>query len=318
MKGLWACAIAIVLLATSGLHSAGGRPAASAPGAPQAATFKSGVDLVSFAVTVTDKKGEFVTDLKEPDFEVYEDGVRQTLKYFSQGAAAPSPIGPLHLGVLFDISGSMDEDMKMSRTAAIKFLKALDDADDMTLVDFDTEIRLARYVPADFPSLVERIRSRKADGFTALYDAVAVYLRSASTLDGRKILVFYTDGGDNDSSITFGDVLTLLKASDVTVYTIGFLQHAGSATMELRSRLERMAETTGGQSFAPLSLKELDSVYEKVRTEIRAQYAMGYVSTNTRQDGTWRKVEIKVPNGGRVLKIRTRKGYFAPYKAAAR
>ncbi len=314
MKAVWVAAIAIGLVATGGVPRAA---APAAAGTGQAATFKSGVDLVSFAVTVSDKKGEFVTSLKEPDFEVYEDGVRQTLKFFSTGDSANSPIGPLHLGVLFDISGSMDEDMTMSRTAAIKFLTTLDDADDMTLVDFDTEIRLARYTPADFPSLVERIRSRKAEGFTALYDAVAVYLRSASTADGRKILVFYTDGGDNDSSISFSDVLTLLKASDVTVYTIGFLQHVGSAALELRSRLDRMAETTGGQSFAPLSIKDLDGVYEKVRAEIRAQYVMGYQSTNTKQDGTWRKVEIRVPRGAKDIRIRTRKGYFAPYKAVA-
>jgi Ca-activated chloride channel family protein len=318
VKGLWAAAVGIGLILATGLPRGASPAVASAAGAPQGTTFKSGVDLVSFAVTVTDKKGQFITNFQEPDFEVYEDGARQTLKYFSTGDAPTSAVGPLHLGVLFDISGSMDEDMTMSRTAAIKFLKTLDNAEDMTLVDFDTEIRLARYAPSDFPSLVERIRSRKADGLTALYDAVAVYLRSASTVDGRKILVFYTDGGDNDSSITFGDVLTLLKASDVTVYTIGFLQHVGSASMELRSRLQRMAETTGGESFAPLSVKDLDGVYEKVRDEIRAQYVMGYVSTNAKQDGTWRKVEIKVRAGGRDLKIRTRKGYFAPYKAAAR
>jgi Ca-activated chloride channel homolog len=291
----------------------------------QAPTYRSRVDLVSFSVTVLDKKGKFVTDLAEGDFELYEDGARQSLKYFVPGTAVPdsprpeSPTGPLHLGVLFDISGSMDEDMTLSRTAAIKFLKTLDDAQDITLVDFDTEIRVARYTQADFPSLVERIRSRKADGFTALYDAVAVYLRGASSVDGRKILVLYTDGGDNDSAISYSDLLTLLRGSDVTLYTIGFFQHAGSAALELRSRLERMAEATGGQSFAPLAARDLDGVYEKVRDEIRAQYAMGYVSSNARQDGTWRKVEVKVlRNGGKDVKIRARKGYFAPYKEPAR
>jgi len=282
----------------------------------QVPTFKTGVDLVSFSVTVLDKRGNFVTDLSEPDFEVYEDGTKQALKYFVPGSqSAAGTLPPLHLGVLFDISGSMEGDMTLSRTAAIRFLKTLDEAEDMTLVDFDTEVRLARYTHADFPSLVERIRSRKAEGYTALYDALAVYLDRAASQDGRKILVLYTDGGDNDSRISFGDTLTLLRASDVVVYSIGFLQHTGSASTTLRSQLQQLAEVTGGQSFFPLSIKNLDGVYEKIRDEIRAQYAMGYVSSNARQDGSWRKVEIKVVrDGARDVRIRARKGYFAPYK----
>ncbi len=307
----------LLMIAVAAGIVAGAVPAAQVP------TFKSGVELVSFAVTVLDKKGNFVTDLKEPDFEIYEDGTKQALKYFVPGSppdAAPAPAkAPLHLGVLFDISGSMEDDLELSRSAAIKFLKTLDDAEDMTLVDFDTEVRVARYTHADFPSLVERIRSRKADGFTALYDAVAVYLDSAASQEGRKILVLYTDGGDNTSNISFSDTLTLLRASDVVVYSIGFVQHAGGASPQLRSQLQQLAQLTGGQSFFPTSIKDLQGVYEKVRDEIRAQYSIGYLSSNLKQDGSWRKVEIKIlRNGGKDLKIRTRKGYFAPYKQTTR
>ncbi len=298
-----------VVMVVSGLL-AGAAPRAQAP------TFRSGVDLVSFSVTVVDKRGNFVTDLQEPDFTVYEDGTKQALKYFVPGKTETVAL-PLHLGVLFDISGSMEDDLTLSRTAAIKFLKTLDDAEDMTVVDFDTEVRLARYTHADFPSLVERIRSRKAEGYTALYDALAVYLDGASSQDGRKVMVLYTDGGDNDSHIGFSDVLTLLRASDVTVYSIGFLQHAGSASGELRQRLQQLADVNGGQAFFPTSIKSLEGVYEKIRDEIRAQYALGYVSTNRRQDGNWRKVEIKVVRpGAGDIKIRTRKGYFAPFRQA--
>ena len=302
----------------AGLLAGSGAPRAQAP------TFRSGVDLVSFSVTAVDKRGKFVTDLKEPDFEVYEDGAKQVLKYFVPGQIETQTHDqaqvlalPLHLGVLFDISGSMEEDMTLSRTAAIKFLRTLDDAQDMTLVDFDTEVRLARYTHADFPSLVERIRSRKADGYTALWDALAVYLDGAAPQDGRKILVLYTDGGDNVSRINYGDVLTMLRASDVTVYSIGFLEHAGDATGGLRHNLQQLAEANGGQAYFPMSIKSLEGVFEKIRDEIRAQYALGYVSTNPRQDGSWRKVEIRIVRPeAREIKIRTRKGYFAPFKRA--
>ncbi len=305
MKAPWVGTLLTVVLAVAGVALPQG----------QAPTFKSGVDLASFNVTVVDKRGNFVKDLKESEFEVLEDGQKQTLKYFMPGGDAGLP--PLHLGALLDISGSMEEEMSLARSASIKFLKTLDDAEDMTLVDFDTEVRVARYTHADFPSLVERVRSRKADpnGYTALYDAVAVYLDTAAAQDGRKILVLYTDGGDNRSQISFPDLVTLLRGSDATVYSIGFMQHAGTAAVDLRGRLRALADTTGGQWFFPASMDDLKGVYEKIHDEIRAQYAMGFISTNTKQDGSWRKVEIKVTrNGGRDLKIRTRKGYFAPYR----
>ncbi len=302
----------VAMLVGGGLLMAGAATRAQAP------TFRTGVDLVSFSVTVVDKRGNFVKDLQEPDFAVYEDGTKQALKYFVRGDTETARL-PLHLGVLFDASGSMEDELTLSRTAAIKFLKTLDDAEDMTLVDFDTEVRLARYTHADFPSLVERIRSRKAEGNTALYDALAVYLDGAASQDGRKILVLYTDGGDNVSRINFSDLMTLLRGSDVTVYSIGLLKEMGSAAGDMRIKLRELANVNGGQAFCPGDMKDLDGVYEKIRDEIRAQYALGYVSSNTRQDGSWRKVEIKLLNpAASGLKIRTRKGYFAPLKQAAR
>jgi Ca-activated chloride channel homolog len=279
-------------------------------------TFRSGIDLVRFGVAVVDKGGDLITDLREPDFEVYEDGKKQTLKYLIGGDATPAAAGPeLHLGALLDMSGSMEEDLKLARSAVIKFLNTLTEAVDITLVDFDTEVRVARFGPEDFPRLVERVRSRKPEGYTALYDALGVYLDGSSSQEGRKILVLYSDGGDNRSNITFSEALDLLRASDVTVHAIGFLEHQlASTSMEQRMRLRQIAELTGGQAFFPTSAKELDGIYEKVQAEIRAQYVLGYESTNPRTDGAWRKVEIKVTHAGlKGVKVRTRRGYFAPY-----
>jgi Ca-activated chloride channel homolog len=278
--------------------------------------FRSGIDLVRFGVTVVDRNGGFITDLREQDFEVYEDGKKQTLKYLIGGDATWTAAQPeLHLGALLDMSGSMEEDLKLARSAVIKFLNTLTEAVDITLVDFDTEVRVARYGPADFPRLVERIRSRKPEGYTALYDALGVYLDGSSAQEGRKILVLYSDGGDNRSNITFSEALDLLRASDVTVHSIGFLEHQlASTSIEQRMRLRQIAEATGGQAFFPTSAKELEGIYDKVRTEIRAQYVMGYESTNPRTDGAWRKVDIRVTRAGlKGVKVRTRRGYFAPY-----
>jgi VWFA-related protein len=111
--------------------------------------------------------------------------------------------------------------------------------------------------------------------------------------------------------------MDLLKASSVTVYPIGALEHqSASARTEQRMLLQRIAEVTGGQAFFPTSVKELDGVYEKVVAEIRAQYTLGYLSTNPKTDGAWRKVEVKVvrKDGSASLRVRARRGYFAPFK----
>ena len=281
----------------------------------QLPTFTAEVELATFGVTVADRRGTFVTDLTAEDFEVIEDGKRQTLTLFARGdqqETAPE----LHIGLLFDTSGSMGQDIQLARSAAIRFLNTLPDAKDMTLVDFDTEVRVAKYGQQDFPRMVERIRNRKPDGWTALYDALGVYLDGAHEDEGRTILVLYTDGGDTRSNVSFGDVMTFVKASDVTVYAIGLLEHQSSSVKsELRMRLAQITEATGGQAFFPFSMKEVDSAYEKILSQIRAQYSLGYASSNEKADGQWRKVEIKVKRPD--VRIQARKGYFAPYKESS-
>ncbi|MEW5980798.1 MAG: VWA domain-containing protein [Acidobacteriota bacterium] len=279
---------------------------------PGAQVFRSQVDLVSFGVTVVDRKGGLVSDLTAEDFDLVEDGARQSLSLFARGNRAESR-PDLHLGLLFDTSGSMDDDIHFARGAAIKFLNALPEAEDVTLVDFDTEVRVARYGQNDFARLVERIRHRRPDGMTAFYDAIGVYLDGAAFQDGRKILVVYTDGADTESTMGFSEMVDLLKASDITLYAVGFLEHVPrSVVMELRLRLIRLAEMTGGQAYFPVVAKDLDRSYDEVLAEIRAQYTLGYVSTNRKPDGTWRKVRITVKRPS--LKVRAREGYFAPYR----
>lgn len=271
-----------------------------------------GVDLVHFGIVVTDRKGAPIEGLTVDDFEVIEKGTTQQIKFFAAGAEAESL--PLHLGFLLDASGSMEQDIRDVRTAAIKFLNQTEQAVDVTLVDFDTEVRVARYGADAFPSLIERIRMRKPGGFTAFYDALGVYLRTASEQTGQKVLVVYTDGGDTRSTINAGDVAELLKASDVTMYTLGYLQNTtSSARTFAQGELTRFASATGGQAFFPTSIKELDSLYEKIQKEIAARYTLGYVSSDARSDGAWRPVEIKLKRADlKGARLRTRPGYFAP------
>jgi Ca-activated chloride channel homolog len=285
---------------------------AAALGAQQ--TFRAEVDLVHFGVVVTDKQGMPISGLTAADFEIKEAGKPQAIKFFAAGDPETAPA--LHIGFLLDTSGSMEEDIKDVRKAAIKFLNAMEEADDITLVDFDTEVRVSRYGASDYARLIERIRMRKPDGWTALYDALGVYLHSASDLTGQKILIMYTDGGDTRSSLTQGDVVDLLRASDVTVYVIGYLDHQSqSAAMSQRQQLDRFAAMTGGQALFVTSVKEVDKLYERVEREIAARYSLGYQSSDERANGAWRSVEIRLTRPDlKGARLRTREGYFAPMR----
>ena len=305
---------ALTIVAALAMGAAAGVPAGVAGQQP---TFRAGIDVVNFGVTVTDRRGGFITDLDIDDFEILEDGKKQTATYFARGdqaTAAP----PLHIGLLFDTSGSMGEDIKLARSAAVRFLNTLTDAVDMTLVDFDTEVRIATYGQKDFPRMVERIRSRQPGGWTAMYDALGVFLDGAAENDGRTILLLYTDGGDTRSAIALGDVMTLVRASDVTIYAVGFLEHQSTNSRVVqRARLTEIAETTGGQAFFPTSMKDVEAAYDKVVAQIRAQYSIGYVSTNPALDGRWRRVQIRLVRPDlKDARIQSRRGYFALYKEA--
>ena len=285
-----------------------------APGVGQQATpFKSRVDLVSLSVNVVDKRGQPISSLAPGDFQIFEGGRVQAIEYFS-GEGTPAP--ELHLGLLLDVSESMGEDLAFTRTAAVKFLNTLTEATDITLVDFDTEVRAARYEQREFARVIERIRSNKARGQTALFDAIGVYLEGAGAQDGRKVMLCYTDGGDTRSVMRLRDVLELVKASDATMYMVGMLDHQSSGSrLEQQSVLRQLAEASGGRAVFPGSVKELERIYEQLAAEIRAGYTIGYVSTNDKPDGTWRKVEIKLTRSdAREWRVRSRAGYFAPYR----
>jgi Ca-activated chloride channel family protein len=286
--------------------------------AAQEVHFTSGVDLVHLGVTVLSRDNELVTELTAEDFELYEDGLVQEIQYFSRGLSSDAETMPMHLGILLDASGSMDEqDGIFAKTAAIKFLNTLTYAHDITLVDFDTEVRVGRYSQADFPRLIERIRGRRPDGWTALYDALGVYLDGAFDQDGRKVLLLYTDGSDTRSRLLYTGAIDLLRASDVTVYAIGFQKYIPSTQRDVqRMRLEQLVAATGGRCYFPTDVDQLDEIYKQITDELEARYSIGYSSDNLRTDGIWRKIEIKIKDSrvdlGR-LTVRSRQGYFAPY-----
>ncbi len=279
--------------------------------------FRGRVDLVQVGVTVVDAAGDPVEGLSVEDFVVTEDARREMVTYFSSGVASDLDTMPFHLGVLFDASGSMGRDARFAKTAALRFLRSLDFAEDITLVDFDSEVRVSRFSQRDFPRLAQRLRGQEAKGLTALYDALGVYLDGAFDQDGRKVLLLYTDGSDTRSRLRLNELLELVRASDVTIYAIGFqTQNRTADRMMTRRRLEEIVELTGGRSYFPGSLDDLEAIYQQIRDEMSTRYSLGYVSSDLATDGAWRQVTVTLSEARPELQhltIRSREGYFAPY-----
>jgi Ca-activated chloride channel family protein len=276
--------------------------------------FSAGTDVVNVTLTVRDGRGHLVSDLTREDFAVQEDGRPQAVQVFAR-AVQPGhdETLALDLGLLLDTSESMLKMLKLSQQAAVRFLESIPRARDLITIFFDEDIRLSRYDSENQQGLIERIETIKGGGWTALYDAIAVYLARVQDSSGRKVLVLFTDGEDSRSSIGLGEVLQTIRSSAVTIYPIGFMGGfpTGSARLlQSRAFLQQIAEITGGQLFTPTTSKDLGLIYRKILDELSAQYVIGFVSDNQRRDGKFRKLKVDVRRHG--LTVRHRTGYFAP------
>jgi len=282
--------------------------AQSGPAAP----FRAAVDLVTLPVVVLGRGGAPVSGLRVDDFEVYENGRRQTIATFAHGAEGE--VAPLHLGLMLDKSVSMERDLAAAAGAAVQFVNRLTEARDVTFVEFDTGIRIGRYLPPSYPQLFVRMRDRRTGQGTALYDALARYVDSTRALDGIHVLVLYTDGGDSTSDLTLPQLTDVLRTGQVLLYVIGYVDNQpGSARLTQQGLLERLAGETGGASFFPGSTRDLDRIYRTILAEVQGRYTLGYVSSDTRADGRFREVAVRVtrPPIGEIT-VRTRSGYLAP------
>jgi Ca-activated chloride channel family protein len=303
---------ALPALLVSGL--AGAQAPAPAPG--RLAVFKTGVDVVNLAVTVTDPKGRFVTDLGEGDFEVLEEGVRQPLTIFTREDL------PVSLAILIDTSASMESKLSQAQTAAIRFVKTLHAADEAQVVEFSQRAQVVQDFTSDKAQLETAIRSTHAMGDTALYTALYVALkdldrrRRGAELRRRAVVVL-TDGEDTASSVTDEQVLDLAKRSGIGVYGVGL--YGAEVPISARSLnpdqstffFSALGRATGGQAHFLKNVSQLDGVYDRLAQELRSQYGLGYVSNNPAHDGRWRQVVVRTPTHVN-LDLRHKLGYFAP------
>lgn len=279
---------------------------------PAQQVFRAQTDIVHLPVTVTGRDGQLVRGLKAEDFEVKEDGQVQKVAFFTEGA--PGESLPLHLGLVLDASQSMERDMKDAADAAVRFVNALEETQDVTFVDFDTSVNVGFFSPDSYPRLFERIRARKSGGGTALYDAVAVYLEGALNRTGQHVLLIHSDGGEARSRTSFNKLQELLRTGNVLIYAVGYLQNQmSSARLSQQMTLSRTVQETGGEAFFPTSPREIHEMYAQILDELISRYTIGYTSSNRKADGRFRKVEVRLVRPDlRNAKVRTRSGYMAP------
>ena len=259
-------------------------------------------DAVLVPVIVT-HDGEFVRGLKQQDFEVVEDGVKQAV------ASLASEDAPLDLVLAIDVSGSMEKALGEVKAAVKQLLNKLRPGDAATLVGFNDTMFLAAEREKNPEARERAVDLLSAWGGTALYDATVRAIDLVSHEWGRKGLVIFSDGDDRNSLTTREAATARVQASDAMLYTIGF---GGGATVpSLRAKLEGYAKATGGRAFFPQRGQDLDGVFDQVISELANQYVLSYSSTNLKQDNGWRNIKVRVRRPGKY-DVRAREGYRAP------
>jgi Ca-activated chloride channel family protein len=281
---------------------------------PPGATLKKDVNLVVLHATVDDSKGQFVPDLKQNDFKVFEDKVEQQISVFTREDI------PVSVGLVIDNSGSMREKRSQVNSAALTFVKTSNPQDEVFVVNFNDDyyLDLDRDFTSDPKELQEALERIDSRGSTALYDAVVGsldHLKKAHK--DKRVLLIVTDGDDDASRKTFEYTIKAAQQSNALIYAVGVFSdydqsHDKRMVRHSKKILTELAESTGGAAYFPNSLDEVQPVCTTIAHDIRNQYTLGYYPTNTANNGSFRAVQVLVnAKGHGKLSVRTRTGYFA-------
>jgi Ca-activated chloride channel family protein len=299
-----------------------GVAAAAGPSAQQQPKLRSGVELVSLNVSVTDA-GKYVTDLEQSEFEVFEDGVKQSVSFFSRRQQ------PIALALLLDTSNSMEDKLATAQEAAVGFARRLRPEDVAEVIEFNSQVQILNTSPDgrgpaftnDAAALEKAIRSTDANGSTALYNAIYISLKELKKIKAtseeeirRQAIVVLSDGDDTSSLMPYEEVLDLAKRSETAIYTIGLRPEKNERERvqfkEAEFVLRQLAQETGGRSFFPSNVSELAKIYDTISHELSSLYSLAYSSKNPARNGAWRRIVVRMTRPG--LTARTRLGYYGP------
>jgi VWFA-related protein len=283
-------------------------PASDSP--DSVTTIRQAVNEVRVVFTVTDRHGRYIKDLKRDEFKVIDDQKPAEMRSFRSETDLP-----LEVGLLVDASNSVRDRFKFEQEAAIEFLNAIirPKYDKAFVVGFDATPEVTQDFTDSTEGLSNGVRMLRAGGGTAMYDALYFacrdkLLKQEQTGPVRRAIILLSDGEDNLSHVTREEAIDMAARAEVIIYTISTnitgMKGKGDKV------LERIAEATGGRAFFPFQLRDVSDAFLSIQEELRSQYAVAYRPANFAADGRYRTIEILAQEKG--LKVRTRKGYYAP------
>ncbi|HKM86220.1 MAG TPA: VWA domain-containing protein [Terriglobales bacterium] len=268
------------------------------------------VNEVRVVFTVTDRHGRYIKDLKSNDFKVIDDQKPAELRSFRSETDLP-----LQVGLLVDASNSVRDRFKFEQDAAIEFLNSIirPRYDKAFVVGFDATPEVTQDFTDNTESLSAGVRMLRAGGGTAMYDALYFacrdkLLKQEQTGPVRRAIILLSDGEDNLSHVTREEAIEMATRAEVIVYSIS--TNISGMKGNGDKVLERIADATGGRAFFPFQMREMSDAFLSIQEELRSQYAVAYKPANFVADGRYRTIEILAQEKG--LKVRTRKGYYAP------
>jgi len=290
----------------------GGADVAAKATTHREARLRVDVNLVQVPMTVTDPMNRLVTGLEKENFTLYDNNIGQTIRYFSSEDA------PLTIGIIFDLSGSMSSKFARARKALTEFLRTSNPQDEFFVVGFNDRPSIIVDYTSDPDDVDARMVMLKPENRTALIDAVYLgvdHLRQAKY--DRKALLIISDGGDNRSRYTEGELRKVVRESDVQIYSIGIFDNYAPTQEEVLGPelLKEICEMTGGRLFnVGGDMGDLQDIATRISAELRNQYIIGYTPSDVKHDGNWRKLKVRLlpPPGLPQLTVHFRQGYYAP------
>jgi Ca-activated chloride channel family protein len=268
----------------------------------RAPSIRLDVKMVMIPTNVTDRDDRPILDLHRENFHVFEDSVEQKIESFSIDQA------PVSLGIVFDASGSMRNKIDKSFSAVEQFLKTSLPGDEFFLVQFSDEPKLRLPFTPDVDEVMSSLSLVQPQGWTAMFDAICLAVNQMRfAKNPRKALLILSDGGDNNSRYSGGEVINLLREADVRVFAVGLFDNA--------RYLKKVAGETGGAMVAVHNMNDLPDAIDQLSTQLRSQYLLGYYPVQGQNDGKFHKLKVLVSQAAGRLKLYTswRHGYYAPY-----
>ena len=274
--------------------------------AAQQPTFKSGTQVVSVFTTVTDAQKRLVPDLVQDDFEVLDNEKPQPLVLFE------NKIQPISVVVMLDTSGSMTLTLNLLKQAAEEFVARLLPADSARIGAFNDKIQFNSRFMNDRDQLATDIRNMDYGNGTRLWDALAASLDELKDIDGRKVILVFTDGDDTEShNASLGKVVDRARVQEVMIYAIGLESNYFNGQRMVRSKpdggLRKIADETGGGYFELTKTADLAPTFTRVAQELHSQYVLGFTPTSL--DGKVHKLLVRMKQPG--MTARARRSYLA-------